>query len=165
MTQLYKIADEYRETLDSLMDEDGCIDEAAIEKLNAITEDMNKKGVAIAQFISNIDADLQAIKAEKERLAKRQATLENRVKWMNEYLKGNMERCGIQAISCPYFAIKIKECPLPRVEITDETQVPDSYKIERITLTPNKTQMRRDMQEGAEIPGARLVQGTWLDIR
>lgn len=129
----------------------------ALEKLDAITGDLNKKGVAIAQFISNIGADPESMKKEKERLAKRQAGLEGRVKWMNEYLKGNIERCGIQSISCPYFSIKIKECPLPRVEITDETQVPDSCKIERITLTPNKTQMSRDMQEGAEISGARLV--------
>ncbi len=164
MTQLYKIADEYRETLDSLMDEDGCIDETAIEKLNAITEDLNKKGVAMAQFMSNIDADLQAIKAEKERLAKRQATLESRVKWMNEYLKGNMERCGIQSISCPYFAIKIKKSP-PSVQVDDESQISENYVKTKVTKTLDKAQMRKDMQAGAEIPGAQLVQGTWLDIR
>ncbi len=164
MTQLYRIADEYRETLDSIMDEDGCIDETAIEKLNSITEDLNKKGVAMAQFMSNIDADLQAIKAEKERLAKRQATLESRVKWMNEYLKGNMERCGIQAISCPYFTIKIKKSP-HSVQVDDESQISENYVKTKVTKTLDKAQMRRDMQDGAEIPGARLVQGTWLDIR
>jgi hypothetical protein len=164
MTQLYKIADEYQETLNSLMDEDGLINEMAIAKLDEITGDFNQKGVAIAKYISNIDADLEAIKTEKERLAKRQAVMENRVKWMNEYLKGNMERTGITEICCPYFSIKIKKSP-PSVDILDRNQIPEHYLKTKTVVSEDKLKMREDMKNGLSIQGVRLIQNTWLDIR
>ena len=164
MTQLYVIADEYRQAIDLIMNEDYPSDAEAVQKLNEIGESLDKKGVAIAQLISNMGADLDAIKAEKERLAKRQKVLESRMQWMNSYLKGNMEMCRINEISCPYFSIKIKNCP-QSVEVMDKSQLPEEYLNTKTVITENKLKMRDDMKNGIEIPGARLIQNTWLDIR
>ena len=73
MTRLYDIANEYQTTLDALADEEtGEINEQALESLNALSTDLKEKGIAIASFIRNIDADrepsLAAARAFQRRL-------------------------------------------------------------------------------------------------
>lgn len=164
MTQLYKIADEYREAFENLMDEDGVMDDMALQKLDSIADSIEKKGISVAHFMKNLDADLEAVKAERDRLDKKYKSLQQKALWINGYLKGNMERCGITQIACPYFTIKIKKSP-PAVEIFDRDSIPEDYLKTEVVVKENKAKMREDLKNGTEIPGARLSQGTWLDIK
>lgn len=165
MTRLYEIANEYQTALESIADEDtGEINEQALETLNALSADLKEKGIAIASFIRNIDADREAIDAESKRLAARKTQLAKRIDWLNNYLKSNMEACGISEISCPLFSIKMKTNP-PSVNITDEDQVPPEYVKRREVVSIDKAQMLADLKNGLFIPGVELKRGTRLDIR
>src|SRR5688572_3545013 len=97
--KLYEIANNYREALDSLVNEEtGELDENALVILNGITDKLDNKGVAIASFIRNITSDCQAIQNEQARLKKRQQTLVSQREWLKDYLLTNMQACGVKEI-------------------------------------------------------------------
>ena len=165
MTRLYDIANEYQQALEGIADEEtGEISEQALETLNALSADLKEKGIAIASFIRNIDADREALDIESKRLAARKAQLARRIDWLNGYLKANMEACQIQEISCPFFSIKLRKNPAS-VNITDEAQVPAEYMKRKTVESLDKAQMLADLKNGLFIPGAELKHGTRLDIR
>lgn len=165
MTALYQLANEYQTALENICDDvTGEISETAMETLNALQTDVKEKGIAIASFIRNIDADREALDVETKRLAARKAQLARRIDWLNGYLKANMEACQIQEISCPLFSIKLRKNPAS-VNITDEAQIPAEYMKQKITESLDKAQILADLKNGLFIPGAELKHGTRLDIR
>lgn len=165
MTKLYALANDYQTTLDNLCDEEtGEINETALENLNAISEDVKEKGVAIATYLRNINADKEALDMECQRLNARKVQLARRIEWLNVYLKTNMEACSISEISCPLFSIKIRKNN-PSVNVTDESLLPKEYIKTKTTESIDKAQILADLKSGQIIPGAELKQGTRLDIR
>jgi len=141
MTRLYDIANEYQQALEGIADEEtGEISEQALETLNALSADLKEKGIAIASFIRNIDADREALDIESKRLAARKSQLAKRIDWLNGYLKTNMEACEIQEISCPFFSIKLRKNPAS-VNITDEAQVPAEYMKRKTVESLDKAQV------------------------
>lgn len=163
--KLYEIANEYRETLDALVNEEtGEIDDTALASLNGLTTSLEEKGIAVASYIRNIEADRQALADERKRMEARQKTLESRIEWMKNYLQTNMETCGIKEISCPYFSIKLKKCP-PSVHLSDEDSLPDTYRKRKETVSIDRVKIKQDIQAGVMIPGAELVQGNTIQIK
>lgn len=165
MTKLYDLANNYQTTLDNLCDEEtGEIDEQQLEALNTISQDVKEKGIAIATYLRNIDADKEALDNECRRLSARKAQLARRIEWLNIYLKTNMEACAIQEISCPLFSIKLRKNN-PSVNVVDEALVPAEYMRQKTTESLDKIQILSDLKNGVFIPGVELKQGTRLEIR
>jgi len=163
--RLYDIADDYQSALDGAVDvETGEINEQYLSLLDSLGEDLKEKGLAVAYYIKNIDADRDAIKAEKDRLAKKEKAIANKINWLHEYLTRNMDRCGISKIECPYFSIKLKDCP-PSVDIHDEQQIPDEYIKRKEVVSFDKAKMNVDLKNGKHIPGADLKRNKRIDIK
>lgn len=75
---------------------------------------------------------------------------------------GDSQLVGLQ------FEAKLRKNP-PAVEIADSAALPWSYwrtpEYKPPAPTPDKTRIKADLQAGKEVPGARLVQHTRLEIR
>ena len=107
-----------------------------------------------------IDAEiarLQALKAHRQKIAQ----------GLRDYLKRNMEAAGIERIECPLFRLTVKHNP-PAVEVLDERQVPAEFWVTPPPKVPeariDKTAVKAAIKAGMEVPGARLVQGSRLEI-
>ncbi len=164
---LYQIANEYQTILDQTFDhETGEINENALAKLDEVKADVKEKGIAIASFIKNIDAERKAIEEAKKSMAEREARLNSRVTYLTSYLQSNMQRCGISEISCPYFVVKLKKCPVS-VDILDENFIPKEYlkTKETITVSVDKLKIKEELSQGVIIPGVALKQNVRLEIR
>jgi hypothetical protein len=161
---LYEIDHEYREILRELYDDEGNVNEQALIKLENNQMTMEKKAIAIASFIKNMEAEREAIDTAKKAMAEREKRFKKRIDELEGYLLSNMERRGINHVSCPYFDIKLKKCP-PSVEIVDESALPDEYKRTKIEVLPDKVKIKEEMKVGVLIPGAILKQGLRLEIR
>ena len=71
---------------------------------------------------------------------------------------------GITRIECPYFVLSIANNP-PAIDVFDSLQVPQDYMREiPATSAPDKALIKKALNDGYEVPGARLVQGTRLKI-
>ena len=116
------------------------------------------KGRNVAAFFQNLEADAEALKAAEARIAARRKAIENRAEWLKEYLRSNMERCGITKIECPEFVVTLGK-PRDVCEIISEDELPDLYVKTKVTKTPDKTLILKAMKDGYEVKGARIGKG------
>lgn len=162
--KMYEIAAEYEKAFAEMVDaETGEIDEKAMQVMDSLNVDLKEKGLAVAAYIRNHDADVEALKSEEQRLATRRKQLESRMEWLKGYLLENMERCEISEIKSPYFTIKTQKCP-PSVVMSDEKLLPQKYIRVKETVSVDRTMIRKDIVSGTEVPGAFLKYGKSLRI-
>lgn len=163
--RLYEIANTYQKLLDQTFDQEtGEVNDLVMQELENITDDMNKKGIAIASFIKNMDADEKAIDAAIDAMKRRRDQLERKQSYLKEYLLFNMERCGIKEISCPYFQIRVKKNPVS-VSIDNEDEIPDEYKKVKQTIAIDKLKLKEELAQGVVVQGAKLTQSLRLEIK
>ena len=162
---LYQLSQNYLQALDFLTDPEADLPAEAInDTLEALEGELEDKAINVAKFLRNMEAAAEAIKNAEAEMARRRRSLENRVKWMKDYLKGSMEHTGITKIECPYFKLSIQKNP-PAVNILDESAIPEEFKEQVITWKIDKTAIKEVLKSGEAVPGAELVNGTRLAIR
>ena len=97
-------------------------------------------------------------------MARRRRAIEARVKGLKDYLKQNMDACGIEKIESPWFVLAIQKNPAA-VDVFDESAVPAEFKEEVVTVKLDKTGIKRALEAGVSVPGAVLTRGTRLAVR
>jgi len=157
---LYELASEYQDALLTLTDMD---DEAVIDTLEGLKGELEVKAVNVAMYCGNITATITAMKDAEKRIADRRKAYENRVAHINQYLKKNMENAGIHKIETPEMKLAIQKNP-PRVNINDETAVPEEFWNERTTIVLDKKLLKAALEKD-EVAGCELVQDTRLVIK
>ncbi|MDD5319521.1 MAG: siphovirus Gp157 family protein [Methylococcales bacterium] len=162
---LYQLSGNYLQALDFLTDPEADLPAEVInDTLEALGGELEDKAINVAKFLRNMETTAEAIKAAEESMAKRRKALEARVKWMKDYLKGNMEYTGIIKIECPYFKLSIQNNPVA-VNVTNENAIPKQFKEQVITWKIDKTAIKAAIKNGEDVPGAELVNGTRLVIK
>lgn len=162
---LYQIANEYQTILEQTFDQEtGEVNEIALASLEEVKTTMQEKGIAVASYIKNIDAERKAIEEAKKAMASREAALDKRVDYLTQYLQSNMEQCGISEIKSPYFVIKLKKCPFS-VDVFDEGSLPNDYKKTKEVISIDKLKIKEEILAGVVVPGAALKQNNRLEIR
>jgi Siphovirus Gp157 len=161
---LYEMSDKYSFLLNDLYDEEtGVVNETTLAKLNALEDSIENKCINITKLFQAIEATKDLIKAEKERLQKREQSFTNQVNSLKEYLRSNMDRCQIKKIECPEFSISLQNNPIA-IEVLNMDDVPSDYdKCQKRELDTNK--IKEDIKKGVDIPGVRLVQRNHIRIR
>jgi len=162
---LYEISHDYLKALDLFTDPEADIPlEAALDTLEGIEDQLQDKAVNVAKFMQNLEATAKAIKEAEQQMARRRRAMENRVRWLRDYLKYSMEAAGVTKIESPWFRLAVQKNP-EAVEITNEAVVPADYKSEVVTVRIDKATIREALKSGIEVPGAVLTQGTRLAVR
>lgn len=164
---LYQLSNNYVQALDFLTDPDMDVPlEAVNDTLEGLSGELEDKAVNVAKFLRNMEASAETIKAAEASMAKRRKALEEKVKWLKDYIKSNMEATGISKIECPYFKLSIAKNPAA-LELFDTEAIPDEYKqIEIMSVEHiDKAAIKAALTKGRAIPGARLTNGTRLSIR
>ena len=161
---LYKIAEEYLQACEWLLDQqDELPAEVIANTLEAVAGDVEEKSINVAAYYKNLVKEVEAMKEYEKEMRERRQRLENHAERLREYLKSNMERCGILKIKSTEFTISIRKSR-DSVVIDDVDNLPKDY-ISRIEIYPDKNKIKQALQDGQEIPGAHLESGTSLNIR
>jgi hypothetical protein len=161
---LYKLSEEYEFLIQNLYNEEtGELDEVALKELDKLNDTIENKCINVTRFFTSIKATYEAIKAEKERLSKREKTFKKQVEWVKEYLKLNMERCNIKKIECPEFSISLRKNQ-DSLFINNEDLIPSEYEKPQKRELDN-AKIKADLQNGVVIPGAFLVKNNSVQIR
>lgn len=159
--KLYEISVKYLEILNEA-NENGEIDQIKFEENH---EAMEEKSIAVASFIKNLQAEYEAVQTARKEMQEREAKLVKKIKYLSGYLKTQMEFTGISKISSsPLFEIKIKNCP-PSLDIINETMVPDEFWESHIVRSIDRISLKRAIQDGVDIEGAKVIQRTRLEIK
>lgn len=155
--QLYELTEMYLNLKD--MDiEEGDLN-AALENID---DEIETKADNIAKVLRDFDGDIDALKSEEERLAKKRKAIENRQKHLKEYLQNAMLVLDKRKFKTDLFSFNIQK-NAPSLKILDESKIPeDYYKIERKL---NKNDLKEAVKSGLFEDAAELVQTESLRIR
>ena len=159
---LYEIAAEYADASRRLADLD-LPPEVVADTLESIGGELQEKATNVAFVIRDMEATAAAIAAAEMQMAVRRKAIERRAEWLRDYLRHHMEQTNIARIDTPWFRMSVRSNP-PAVEIIDERQIPAEY----MTTPPpvvDKTSIRKAISSGQDVPGAKLIQKTRLEIR
>ena len=162
---LYTIADQYLQDLQKLQDMD--LDEQTFaDTLESLSGDLEVKATNVAMFVRNLEASAESIKAAEKQMAERRKAIESKAERIRNYLKDNMARTGITKIDCPYFALSLRNSP-PAVEVINADEIPAQYFDIPEPPAPvlNKNRLKDDLKNGVIVEGARLTQGSYLQIK
>lgn len=143
-----------------------CIDEDTgevidLERLSELNMERDKKISGVACWIKDLKAEAEALKAEKQNLAKRQAVCENKVEslknWLMYALNGEKykdSRCNIRYQ---------KSTSVSFAEGFDFNSLPEDYK--KITVEPKKTEIKNAIKDGATIEGCTIKENNNIIIQ
>ena len=160
---LYQLTDEYLSIQNTLLDA-GVDDQTLQDTLEGASGELEQKCSNVAMVIRNMEATADQIAQAIATMQARQKALTKRAEWVNEYLHRNMERCGISKIDSPWFSISIKKNP-PKVVIEDEGAVPQKFFNEKVTYSIDKAAIKEAINNGEQVTGAHIEQGTRLEIK
>lgn len=162
---LYQIADQYLKDIETLQAMD--IDEQTFaDTLESMSGDFELKAQNVTMFVQNLEASANAIKDAERKMAERRKAIENKVERIKEYLKVNMQKTGITKIECPYFVISLRNNP-ESVDVINMDLIPSEYfKIPDMPPPQlDKAELKKAIQAGAQVEGARLIRTQSIQIK
>jgi len=168
MTALYVIANQYLALAEKLAD--GDFDAQTIAdtiEASGITDELAVKAQGIEFVARGAEAHNLAIDAEIARLQALKAHRSKVAAGLRAYLLDNMQRAGIERIDCPLFTVSIKKNP-PAVDIYDILSLPAQFMVtpepKPPVAAPDKAAIKKAINAGEDVPGAKLVQGVRLAV-
>ena len=164
MTALYMLTQEFREAAEKLADAD-LPDEAIADTLESLQFPIEEKAKNVAMVIRNKEVSAKAKREAAAEMLERAKADENRAKHLKDYLQSAMEATGITKIESPYFVISLRNNP-ESVVIDAESQIPADYMREiPATYSPDKTLIKKAIQDGFDVPGCHLTRTQSLQIK
>lgn len=161
MSSLYKLNQNYQELLNMLYQDD--VDEQVIlDTLESIEGKIEDKADNYAYILAGIENDVNACKAEKARLEKRQKVLKNREDRLKNYLAEVMKNTGKTNFKTALHTFRIQKNGGKRA-LTIDGEVPTEY---TKTVIENDTdKIRQALEQGKKLSFAHLeAQGESLRI-
>lgn len=135
------------------------LEELETELKNALVN----KSEGIIKVIRNQESDLEMVTAEIERLTNLKNKMKKEIENFKSYIKFNMKKMDIKKIETSLGNISLRQSTA--TEIYDEASLPKEFLKEKITYTPSKTEIKKAIESGQEVKGARLVVNTSLTIK
>lgn len=161
---LYTAAAQVRELLDQIDPETGELPEG-FDNARALVA---SKATAVAAFVLENDAQAAMVEQHAKALLDRVKTAKKRSDWLRQYLRTHMAESGIQKIASEdgTFTAKLETGRDKSVEIFDARMLPSDYMREiPATQEPDKLLIRKALDDGYDVPGARIVAKDRLTLR
>lgn len=164
MAKLYEIKNELNELL-LMADEQGLSIDDIKDTMDGIEFEFEEKADSTAKMIKTLIADADSVKAEKDRLAKRETALRNSANNLKKYLETMMLEVKKKKFKTTLFSFNIQKNP-KTVEVEVEELLPKKYLIKQPDKV-NRKQLLDDLKAGVleENENMRLVQTESLRIR
>jgi hypothetical protein len=153
--------EQYEEFFESILEQSQLTSEqqtALGEQLRASIEKRDKFGNCL-EWLKN---QAELLRTKERQLAERRARFEKLFHTLTSSLHQQMLDLGIRKVEGLEFSFTVKKNP-SHVEILDEEKIPPQF----ISYKPmiDKASIKSALEEGKEVPGAKLVQSTHLDVR
>ncbi|CCO08247.1 siphovirus Gp157 family protein [Desulforamulus hydrothermalis] len=133
------------------------------DTLQALEGAIEEKVGNIAKMIKSLEVQAEGFDKEAKRLTDKKRTIENKIKWLKEYLLQAMEATAKDKILTDIGTVRRQKSPAG-VSVTDPDEIPQNY-----WFTPepelDKKLILADLKSGVNIPGVQLRQGYHIRIQ
>ena len=132
-----------------------------LEKLEALQMERDRKIHNVACWYKELNAEAEAIKSEKQKLAKRQQVCENKAESLKKYLAFVLggEKFKDGAVSISYRTTK----SVVFYDDFDYSTLPEEY--QKVTIEPKKTELKQAIENGQVIEGVELEVKSAIQIK
>lgn len=163
--KLYEIKDAMTETLDIFLEsEREEIDRNFYdETMTYLKEELSHKSSNIIKYLSNLDAEVLAIKSEMDRLNKAKKSRERKSESLKSYLVNTMQILEKTKIETDLGTYGIRKSTA--LKILDMNKIPQKYIRKKEEISVDKRGLTSFIKSGEEIEGAALVENYSLHIK
>jgi predicted nuclease with TOPRIM domain len=161
MANIFEIGSEYQNLIDLISQNNGEMSDDLHEAYINTREELNNKAKAYIYVIRNKENLIDNIDAEIERLRDMKKQTEKEVERIKNYLSLAVDHFGNFETGLHKISNRISKS----VEVTDFNQLPKEYLKEKIEINPDKTAIKKALEQGEIISGALLVTKSNLQIK
>ena len=154
MRPLYEIESDINQILEQAIDPDTgeIVDEGKLDELKTLDVEKNDKIEAVGLFYKNTLAEAEMIAKEKKNLEARQRVAERKAEGLKIYLAKALNG---EKFKTPKISISFRKSE--KTEITDATKIPEAF-LRYPEPEPNKVEIKKALQAGIEVPGAKIIE-------
>lgn len=135
-------------------------DQTFADTMEMLGYDFEKVAEDTIAIYKNINAEIQAVKSEEDKLKRRRERLNLRAYQLREYILDGMQKLDLRKVGQLHQA-SLRSTP-PKVEIEDDTLIPQEYMVIKSELS--KTAIKKAIEDGRPVPGARLTTGYTIKV-
>lgn len=159
--KLYELSNSYQLLLDALANEEVAPEDVS-DTLESITDAIEVKAEGYAAVIKTLEAESAALKVEKDRIAKRQTSLDNNAKRLKQHLQDELTKVDMKKVKGNLFTVSIQKNPASLK--VDVDKLPEQYFVPQ-PPKPDNASVKEALKNGENVEGAELVQTESLRIR
>ena len=153
MARLFELVGEYNELYEMMTDPE--IDEdVLLDTLEGIEGEIEVKAEGYLSVIDRINMEITACEQQKTEWEQRLTVRQNRLKTLKRSLALAMDLLNVKEINAGQRVIKLQTNGGVQPMDVDKDAVPDNY--QRIIYEPDMQKIRAALEEGKELPFARL---------
>ena len=159
MTKVYKLTEQYKTIVEMLDREIEYISQDEIkETLANIKDDIEDKVASIGKIVLELKSDIESVKAEEDRLAKRRSGFTSKMEWLKNYLLVEMLSTNTLKVKKDIISVSVQNNP-PSAELIDLELVPEQYiRVIPEQQEPDKKAIIEQFKDTGEIvPGINII--------
>lgn len=154
MGRLYEITQEFMEFQKQLEEMD-LDDQTFADTLDSAMFSIEVKVENIIKHMRTLEALAEAKKTEAKKLSESAASDLKKVEWFKQYMADNLQKAGINKLQAGVFALSFRKGS--EVVEVDEEKLPEDFWIPQPPKPESKTELKKMLKNGLEIPGVSLV--------
>lgn len=133
------------------------------DDLDALEAERDAKLEACALYAKGLQAEADAIKAERDKLDKRLKSKQGKVDRLKSYITQSMLIHGDASLETARASLRIRRTKA--VDVFDSEALPFEYQRRKVSVTADKIALKKALQAGERIPGAMMVERASLTIK
>lgn len=158
---LYQCAADVQEALDYHFD----TEEERRDTLEAVIGQFDAKAQSVIGYIKNQEMSEAMLEEHIKQMNEKLKVIKARNQSLKDYLERNMKAAGITEIKADDGTFKASFRKSKAVEILDEAQIPAEFMRERVTVVPDKTAIKKAIESGQDVAGAKIEERLNLQIK
>ena len=138
-------------------------DTEAWARLDKLLLEREEKIKQLGLWLRDEKAFVEQMKEQRRDLSARIDAHEKKVENIKEYIRQQMSIFGDRKLEYPNIVVRIGTSR--SVEITDETAIPEKYIRTKTYTEPMKTEIKKAIENGEEVKGAKLIETERVQVR
>ncbi len=131
-------------------------DESCFEALKALQADVKEVALPIAATVINLANRAEELKTLRKKLDAKIKSAERREAEIREYLLDNLIAGDITKIDGDYISVAVHK-NRSSVDVYSENLIPPFYFREKVIKSVDKDAIKKDIEAGVDVQGAKLV--------